>query len=367
VIDCGFSEVFLLLLSLQKYLNLGEICTNLFMIKHYTIPIFIPELACPFRCVFCNQRKISGHITIPNHGEVIKIVKDHLASFKRVDRTVDVAFFGGNFTGIPMAEQEAYLKLVQPFLDSGEIQGIRLSTRPDYINTQVLDLLEKYRVSTIELGAQSFDDQVLKASFRGHTSQQTTDAAEAIRHRGFELGLQMMIGLPGDTKESALYTARRIVELGATSTRIYPTLVIRDMALHQWYAEGKYSPLSLEEAIRITALLLPIFEEADVRVIRTGLHPSEGLVRDKELVAGPFHPQFSELVQTAMWLEVLLAATSGIVSSKITLGIPTGQLNYAIGHKGHNRLQLLKKFDTVRFVERKNLKKREVIVYPERL
>jgi len=346
---------------------LGEICTNVFMIKHYTIPIFIPELACPFRCVFCNQRKISGHITIPNHEEVIKIVKDHLASFKRTNRKVDVAFFGGNFTGIPMAEQEAYLKLVQPFLDSGAIQGIRLSTRPDYITDEILDLLVKYRVSTIELGAQSFDDQVLKASFRGHTAQQTTDAARAILQRDFQLGLQMMIGLPDDTEESALHTARRIVALGATSTRIYPTLVIKDTALHQWYSEGKYSPLTLKEAIRITALLLPIFEEGNVRVIRTGLHPSEGLVPDKELVAGPFHPQFKELVLSTMWLEVLLEATSEIVSAHVTLEIPKGQLNYAIGHKAHNRKQLLKKFNTVRFVEKDNLKGREIIVNSERL
>jgi len=332
------------------------------MIKHYTIPIFIPELACPFRCVFCNQRKISGHITIPTPEEVIKIVKDHLASFKRIHRKVDVAFFGGNFTGIPLADQEAFLNLVQPFLDSGDIQGIRLSTRPDYINPQVLDLLQKYRVTTIELGAQSFDDRVLKASFRGHTAQQTTNASRAILRHGFELGLQMMIGLPGDTERSALQTAHRIVELGASSTRIYPTLVIKDTALHQWYAEGKYSPLSLEEAIRITALLLPIFEEGHVRVIRTGLHPSEGLVPDKELVAGPFHPQFKELVLSAMWLETLLEATSKTISSKVILEIPKGQLNYAIGHKGYNRAQLLRKFDTVSFVEKEELKGRKVVV-----
>ncbi|MFA5418468.1 MAG: radical SAM protein [Bacteroidales bacterium] len=329
------------------------------MTKHYSIPVFIPELACPFRCVFCNQRKISGHISIPGTEEVIKIVNSHLVSFKKTDRWVDVAFFGGNFTGIPRFEQEAYLRVVQPFLASGEIQGIRLSTRPDYINKEVLDLLEKYQVSTIELGAQSFDDKVLERSHRGHTASQTEKAAKAIHERGFQLGLQMMIGLPGDSLESSLYTARSIVDLGATSTRIYPTVVIKETALHQWYLKGEYFPLTLEEAVRWTTKIIPVFEAGNVQVIRTGLHPSEGLVRGKDLIAGPYHPQFRELVLSEIWLNNLLNAIEGLKENDVEFIIPQGQLNYAIGHKALNRHKLLDYCKTLKFTENATLKGRE--------
>ena len=329
---------------------------NFIMLKHYTIPVFIPELACPFQCAFCNQRKISGHISIPDHSEVIKIVNAHLASFKQLNRSVDVAFFGGNFTGLPLHEQEAYLKLVQPFLSSGEIQGIRLSTRPDYINPEVLNLLSSYQVTTIEIGAQSFDDKVLKKSHRGHTARQTEQAAKAIIEKGFQLGLQMMIGLPGDSLQSSLFTASRIVELGATSTRIYPTLVIKDTALHDWYKKGRYTPLSLEEAVHWTTQLLLIFEKGNVKVIRTGLHPSEGLVFGKDLVAGPYHPQFRELVLSAIWVNKLRSVISDVKHTGVEFIIPKGQLNYAIGHKGLNRLQLLNELQSVKFTESTEIK-----------
>ena len=329
------------------------------MHKHYSIPIFIPELACPFQCAFCNQRKISGHISIPDHAEIIKIVKSHLASFKQSDRVVDVAFFGGNFTGIPLYEQEGYLKLAQPFLSSGEIQGIRLSTRPDYINKEVLDLLESYGVTTIELGSQSFDEEVLIKSHRGHTAKQTEAAAKAILDRGFKLGLQMMIGLPGDSLKSALYTARRIVALGATSTRIYPTVVIKGTALNNWYDKGAYIPLSLEEAVDWSTYLLPIFENGNVQIIRTGLHPSEGLVLGKDLVAGPFHPQFKELVLSEIWLRQLLLAISNFGDKSVQITIAMGQINFAIGHKGLNRKVLLEWVKSVKFTESDHLKGRD--------
>lgn len=332
------------------------------MSKYYTIPIFIPELACPFQCVFCNQRKISGHISIPTHPEVIKIVNDHLASFKQKDRIVDIAFFGGNFTGIPLQEQEAYLKLVQPYLNSGAIQGVRLSTRPDYINAEILDLLETYRVTTIELGAQSMDDEVLKKSQRGHTPQQVEDASRLILGRGFKLGLQMMVGLPGDSLESSLMTAQKIVNLGAHSTRIYPTLVIKDTALHQWYTQGKFVPLSLKTAIDWVSQLLPVFEQGDVKVIRTGLHPSEGLEKGKDLIAGPYHPQFKELVLSAIWLRNLLPLVSELNGQRVVFEIPVGQKNYAIGFGGQNRNELLKKVKSVMFMESSLLNGREVRV-----
>ena len=266
--------------------------------RHYTIPVFIPELACPFRCVFCNQFKITGKGTIPDDGKILQTIESHLSSFQPEQRHVEIGFFGGSFTGIPLPQQEHLLALVQPYILSGKISGIRLSTRPDYITDEILGLLGKYRVTTIELGAQSLDDEVLKKSVRGHTAAQTARASEMILSAGFELGLQMMIGLPGDTEEKSMYTGKRIIELGATSTRIYPTLVIRDTILQKWFTGGKYVPLTLADAVHQTKKLLLLFENAHMQILRVGLHPSEGLLNGTELIAGPFHRSFRELILT---------------------------------------------------------------------
>jgi len=327
--------------------------------KHYTIPVFIPELACPFQCVFCNQQKISGHQNIPDEQEIRQTITDHLNSFKHKERTVEVGFFGGSFTGIPSDEQKHYLEIVQPFIKNGEVQAIRLSTRPDYISKEILNVLKKYGVSTIELGAQSMDDDVLKKSFRGHTARQTEQASDMIRQHGFELGLQMMIGLPGDTLEKALYTARKIISLGASNTRIYPALVIKDTAMHKWFDEGTYTPLSREEAIRWTKQILPLFEDAGVTVLRVGLHPSEGLLSGDELVAGPFHPSFKELVLTEIWYDKLKPLTDEKKGEKLTVYVPKKELNYAVGYEAKNKKMLLEKFREVKFVPEPSLKKRD--------
>lgn len=340
-------------------------------LKHYTIPVFTPEMACPFQCVFCNQQKISGHTQSPDFQEVTHTIRTYLNSFKVGERHVEVGFFGGTFTGIPTDIQENYLKTVQPFLDSGEVHGIRLSTRPDYIDELVLARLKKYRVTTIELGAQSLDDSVLLASRRGHTVKQVETAAAMIRAAGFDLGLQMMIGLPGDTREKALATAQKIINLGASNTRIYPALVIKDTVMHRWYHQGKYISLTLEEAINWSKKLLLLFEKAGVRVIRLGLHPSEGLLDGSELVAGPFHPSFRELVLTEIWYDLLVTefrinngtsgrlhhvnvglgnnGTSGRLHQKIEIFVPPPEINYAIGYGGKNKKRLLEHFREVKF------------------
>ncbi len=323
--------------------------------KHYTIPVFTPETACPFRCVFCNQQKISGHTQSPDFQEVTDIVRKHLSSFKASEKHVEVGFFGGTFTGIPADIQENYLKAVQPFLDAGEVHGIRLSTRPDYINREVLARLKKYRVTTIELGAQSLDDRVLQAARRGHTVKQVEEAAALIRAAGFDLGLQMMIGLPGDTLEKALTTAQKIIDLGASNTRIYPTLVIKETGLYQWYRQGKYKPLSVEEAVAWSKQLLLLFEKSDIRVIRLGLHPSAGLLDGSEWVAGPFHPSFRELVLTEIWYDLLVPlgkkgmAQASACAMNIEIKVPSKEINYAVGYGGKNKKMLQEYFREVKF------------------
>jgi histone acetyltransferase (RNA polymerase elongator complex component) len=325
-------------------------------IKNFVIPIFIPELACPFQCLYCNQQKISGQICVPNDREITETIENHLKTIP-VNSHIELGYFGGNFTGIPMQDQQHFLELIQPYLKNGDIKSIRCSTRPDYINEDVLILLAKYGVKTIELGAQSMDDEVLRKSGRGHTVQDTIQASELIRDFDFNLGLQMMIGLPKDTKEKALYTAKRIIELEAENTRIYPTLVIRDTKLEKMYAEGKYSPLSLKEAIDWTADIMNYFEGKDIKILRVGLHASESLTEGKDLITGPFHPSFRELVCTEIWRKKFELLDYS--KNKITLRVHPKELNYAVGYQSLNKKKLNNRFDCVKFVLDKKLKKRE--------
>ncbi len=314
--------------------------------KHYTIPVFIPELACPFQCIFCNQRKISGHLKVPSPEEVKDIIGKYLETIPTRKRVVEIGFFGGNFTGIPQAEQEAYLKVAIPYLEQGKIQGIRLSTRPDYISVTVLKLLKKYKVNTIELGAQSMHDEVLQRSSRGHTVQDTITASGLIRKFNFRLGLQMMIGLPGDSLELAMDTATQIVELRADNTRIYPTLVIKETKLEELYHNKKYKPLPLDDAVFWSKEVFKIFEKGRVKVIRMGLHPSEGLITGKELVAGPFHKSFRELAMTELWWEELKQLTNNKYKS-IRITVHPKQLNFAVGYSAKNKKRLLEHYNTV--------------------
>jgi len=323
------------------------------MTKHYNIPIFIPELACPFQCAFCNQKKISGQEVVPEKEEIIHTIESHLSSFKETNREVNIAFFGGSFTGLPIKDIEYYLSLAQPYINTSRVNGIQISTRPDYIDLEILNLLKKYHVNTIELGAQSLDDDVLKKTYRGHTAKQVIEAAELIKSMDFKLGLQMMIGLPGDSLEKSIYTAKKIVELGADNTRIYPALVIKDTAMHTWYKKGSYKPLSLEQAIIHTKQILPIFQAAGVKVLRIGLHPSEGLLNGNELIDGPFHINFKEMVLSEIWADKLKGYFKK-EADNIEIKVPKSSINYAIGYKAKNKKLLQKNYKSVSFIEDKS-------------
>jgi histone acetyltransferase (RNA polymerase elongator complex component) len=272
---------------------------------------------------------------------------------------VEIGFFGGNFTGIPLDEQEKYLEVAYNYLIKGWIQGIRLSTRPDYIDEERLELLKKYGVTTIELGAQSAADDVLCQSARGHTSEDVVQASRMITSAGFRLGLQMMIGLPGDTLEKSVLTAKKIIELGAVETRIYPVLVIRGTKMAEWYVEGKYLPLTMDETISWLKELLPLFEEADVEVTRVGLHSSEGLLSGKELVAGPFHTSTRELAMTEVWWDRLKSIGQSAQGGALAISVNPSQYNFAIGYYGKNRKKLLQYFGEVIFLKDNDLKKNE--------
>ncbi len=330
-------------------------------LRHYNIPIFIPELACPHQCVFCNQREITGIDKVPNPEEISRTIETHLSTIENKNSVVQVAFFGGSFTGIPYDLQEEFLKQVQPFIADGRISSIRLSTRPDYINEDILLILKRYGVANIELGAQSMDDDVLKKSGRGHDSAKIVEASGLIKKFGFELGLQMMIGLPGDSELKAIETARKIVDCGATETRIYPTLIIKNTVLEKQWEKGKYIPLELSEAVKITAKVYRVFEENNVRVLRTGLHPSEDLVSGKSYLAGPFHPSFKELVYSEIWRQHLAEffTENQKSSNSIQISVNPSELNFAIGHRKTNLNYLYSIFELVRIKPVEGIKNRD--------
>ena len=313
---------------------------------HINIPIFLPELACRHKCIFCNQSKISGTLDIPQPRDVAGIVNQHLATIKE-GAEVEIAFFGGSFTGIDNELQMSYLQEAYKFVLSGEVQGIRVSTRPDYISDQILESLKQYGVTAIELGAQSFDDEVLKKSARGHVAEQLVTASELIKGHGFELGLQMMIGLPFDTLEKAKATAHKIVKAGANTTRIYPALVVDKTPMATLFRNGNYAPLSLEEAIDWCAQIIPIFEQGGVKILRVGLHPSEEFDSGQSLLGGPYHPSFKELVLSKMWqqrFESILPSEKG----KLTILVASKQINWAVGFESSNKKWLKEKYGWIK-------------------
>ncbi len=326
--------------------------------KHFTIPIFIPEEACPFQCIFCNQKKISGQVDTPSFDAIRSTIDIHLSTIPKENSEIEIGFFGGNFTGISLEEQQKYLKIANDYLPQG-ISGIRLSTRPDYINENVIALLKRYNVTTVELGAQSFDDEVLKKSGRGHTALDIINSSSMIKNAGINLGLQMMIGLPGDTFDKAIFTAEKIVELGAENTRIYPAVVIKGTALENLFNEGKYNPLTLDEAVNWTKTILQIFENNKIIILRIGLHPSEGLLSGDELAAGPFHISFKELVLSKIWNDILSNIDHKTDTNNITIEVSKNELNYAVGYSAQNRKMLENHFNKVKFIPSPELNNRE--------
>lgn len=261
-------------------------------VKHYTIPFFIPLRGCPFKCIFCDQEKITGR-GMPDARDVPGKITKYLSTMPD-DAHIEVGFFGGSFTGLPERAIREFLEPVKPFIGAGRVKGIRLSTRPDLINKDVIDLLKAYNVICIELGVQSMSDKVLAASSRGHTALDTERASRMILAEGLVLGHQMMLGLPLSTLKDEMYTAEKIAELGAAQVRIYPALVIKDTEMALMWQRGEYVPLSLNEGVERAGRLIRYFEDRSIKVIRCGLHPSEGLISGEEYLAGPFHPAFGQ-------------------------------------------------------------------------
>ena len=281
---------------------------------------------------------------MPDIQEVKNTIDSYLESFKEKDRFVEVAFFGGNFTGLPEKMQDDYLKIVQPYLEKGVVNGIRCSTRPDYIDEKRVKILKNFGMKNIELGAQTTNDGILQRCGRGHTFKDIENASQIIVGEGITLGLQMMLGLPFDTFDDDMQTARDIVRLGAKETRIYPCIVVKDTELERLYKNGEYAPLSLDDAVEQSATLYEYFTENNVKVLRIGLHTSDDLNGDA-FVAGPYHKNFAEMVFSRLWGRKFDKIDEK--SDEITIEVPENQLNHAIGYQGENKKKLQERYKHV--------------------
>lgn len=267
------------------------------MKKHAIIPIFIPHKGCPNDCIFCNQRKITAHADSVSASDIHQTVSQYMSTLSDMDmETIELSFFGGSFTGIPLEEQKEYLSIAKGYKDDGVIQKIHLSTRPDYIDRKILDNLKAYGVDVIELGVQSFAEPVLKASNRGHDAACVYESCALIKEYGFTLGIQLMIGLPEDTTEYDLFSAREAVKLRPEIARLYPTVVIKDTGLHQLMEKGLYTPPEEKDMVERTAAMYKILTDAGINVIRVGLKSSD-IMSDENNTADTFHPAFRQLVE----------------------------------------------------------------------
>lgn len=333
--------------------------------KHAIIPIFIPHYGCGYDCVFCNQNKITGVKSIPSYEEVESKIDKWLSTLRPISeasfnyaKTVELAFYGGSFTGIPMEVQSSYLDIAKRYKELGRIDKIHLSTRPDYIDENILENLKKHSVDTIELGAQSFDDEVLMASKRGHDSKCTEKSAKLIKDYGFELGLQLMVGLPKDTLKSSVHSANEVVRLSPSLARIYPTVMLEDTELLNMYRNGEYKPLTRDEAVKRAKAIYLILEKAGITIMRVGL--KSGDIIDNSVIDSPaYHPAFRQLVESEIArdrIENLINANQDILSdksktdeskTKVDIYSSPKWFSNMLGNKGENKEHFKNKFSNL--------------------
>ena len=319
--------------------------------RECVIPVFVPHEGCPQLCVFCDQRRISGSES-PATAETVRNVIRQSAALPSAGAKRQLAFYGGSFTAIPAAQQEELLCAAAEAAERGEIDSLRLSTRPDAIDGETIERLRRYGVETVELGAQSMDEEVLRLSGRGHTAKDVERAAQMLKEAGFRLILQMMTGLPGDSDEKDVETARRLIALRPDGVRIYPTVIVRGTRLWEMWKSGEYREHTVEDAVRVCAVLLPLFEGAGIPVIRLGLNPTEEL-SGGEAAGGAYHPALGELVKSRVLLEKARALLSGMPQgSRVLLGTAERSLSQAIGQKKDNLRRLQSEFalDAVKIV-----------------
>ena len=316
------------------------------MKKEYIIPIFVPHLGCPYACVFCNQTKITGKQKQVTAKEVEETIEKYLKNFKDEENKVEVAFFGGSFTGIEEEKQNELLEAAYKYVQDGKVDSIRISTRPDYIDRKILKRLKKYKVKTIELGVQSTNNYILARAKRNHTFQDVKKASKLIRRHGFTLGHQMMIGLPDSTALDEINTAKDLIKLKPKIVRIYPVLVIKQTELEQEYNNGEYEPLTVTQAVQRSKEVADLFNKNKITVIRIGLQNTDEITdpknKNSEVVAGPYHPAFRQLVEGSLWYDAIVSKikTFNTKVKEVEIRANSDDINNIIGHKKENIVKL---------------------------
>lgn len=315
--------------------------------KPFIVPIFLPHSGCPHQCAFCNQKAITGQAAGKISRQTVREQIDRFLAFPHDRRrTVQISFYGGNFLGLPEKTIQSLLDLANGFVEQGHVDGIRFSTRPDTISSQTLELIREYPVQTVEIGVQSMDDTVLDKTRRGHTARDTEKALQRLAQTPYEVGLQMMTGLPGDNDAATLMTARRIADFAPAFVRIYPTLVLKGSPMADWYATGEFIPMSLDEAVESAKGLYLFFQENAIPVIRMGLQASEELDSENVVLAGPYHPAFGHLVLSSIWLDKAseLLGRQKIRGEKVVFHVRPENISKLRGQRNHNISKLKQLF-----------------------
>lgn len=318
------------------------------MSKRYIIPIFVPHLGCPNDCIFCNQKKITNRKQAVDKAEIVNVIETQLGYFPKSDNIKEIAFFGGSFTAIDRDLMIEYLDIAREYKRRKIVNCIRISTRPDAIDEEILNILKEYGVDIIELGVQSMDDEVLRMNNRGHDSNSVVRASKLIKSYGITLGHQIMPGLYMDSFEKTVESAKRLIELKPDIVRIYPTLIIKNTMLETLYNLKIYEPLSMNEAVEISGILLKMFTENNIKVIRVGLQVTENINLENDVVAGPFHSAFRQLVEQKGYLDkqIEIFEEHNIKDKKeVVIYLDRKKISYAVGNKGSNKKELLKRFN----------------------
>lgn len=315
--------------------------------KQYTIPVFIPHKGCPNSCVFCNQKKISGQTKDVTVEDVDNIIREYLNYYDKTDKKIEVAFFGGSFTGIDIKLQEAYLKVAYKYIESKEIDSIRLSTRPDYINDEILKLLSKYKVETIELGVQSMDKDVLNASKRGHSDKDVIYASNLINKYNIRLGHQVMIGLPESNLQKEVYTIKECLKLKPKQLRIYPVYVIDESELYNMYKKNIYVPLTIKDAVKRCIAVIHECQKEDISIIRLGLQSTDEITCNNSKIVGPISDNLAEYVIAGIIREKIdkILDEINIEDKELIIHVLPKYISTTIGPKKVNKIYFENKYN----------------------
>ncbi len=316
-------------------------------LRPFIIPVFLPNIGCPNRCVFCNQSEITGvRHKIPSPENLRVLIKKYLGYKRETRGLVQVSFYGGNFLGLKKTHITALLEEAARFVDQGNVDSLRFSTRPETITQESLDIISGFPVSTIEIGAQSMNNRVLSLSRRGHTSRNTKQAVKLLKGCNYETGLQMMIGLPGDNEQKALESGEEMAGLFPDFLRIYPTLVLKNSLLEKWYEEGTYRAMPLARAVSLVKELYLLFHKKNIRVIRMGLQASDNLQQGSTVLAGPYHPSFGHLVFSEIYLDLAISALESkkTFGSSLDIKVRPDNISKMRGLKNRNIVELKNRF-----------------------